>query len=85
MQLTAAAANESAIVLTSSGKSPEPPEPPEPQETQDLPEPPEGLSRFLHSTENTAIVMARQKYTTATIILKSKSYKQIYAVYTNNY
>lgn len=78
MQLTAAAANESAIVLTSSGMSPEPPEP---QETQELPEPPERLSRFLHSTENTAIEIARQKYTTATIILKNKSCKQIYTEY----
>ena len=69
VQLTAAAAKESAIVLTSSGMSPEPPKSPE------------GLSRFLHSPENTAIEIARPKYTTATIILKSKSYKQIYTLY----
>ena len=77
VQLTAVAANESAIVLTSSGMSPEPPEL---QVSQELPDPPKGLSRLLHLTENTAIGIARQKYTTATTILKSKSCNQIYAV-----
>ena len=56
--LTVVAANESAIVLTPSGM---------------LPEPPEGLSRFLHSSENLAIEVARLKYTSATIELKTVS------------
>ena len=78
VQLTAVAANESAIVLTSSGMSPELPAP---EVTQKLPDPPEGFSRFLHLPENTAIEIVRQKYTSATTVLKSKSCKQIYTVH----
>ena len=54
------AANESAIVLIPPGMSPEPPE---------------NLSRFLHSSENLAVEVARLKYIIATIELKIVSCK----------